>query len=474
MAITVNIVGNATLQLNSATYGLLDQFQPKTPTFDKNTMRRALTGEPSLLDSLTVIESLRVRIHGANVAANKTLINAIETALMLDAPLRQTLGTGTRVFLKYQPSSGAQAYRSEILSGRVDLPQGALAVWNWDALDTEVLVTIERRFFWEYDTEVETPLTNSNGTNTTGGLGIHNRGDGGASKDNYVEIAAVDALGVLPCPMRLVLTNTYATLGARRVYIAHKAQGTPASFTHILEAESATINATYSASAVDALCSNGNKVTLGSVSPIPAAAATLLTWTLSSAQAGYILNQWIRVIARFSTLPNNGNTKMRITLTDSVTGTQIDQSDWVTLTTTDSLQIICTKFFSPNLQGQVAAGAIKIILEGKNSGANGTASLDFIELAPVDGGTGFRFLKPADETLVSIPVSTGVLNDDMINDALFIESRQDVWLAYGGPLMVIPGRLQRLYTLRDNSDGTAAIASTMTIQLFTRPRVLTV
>lgn len=473
MALTLNLVkGATTLQLNGGGYGLLEDFQPKPPKFDTRTLEQIISGS---LPDLTVAESVKVRVTGATVAAIQSAINAIERMLTLDAPRRQRLGTGDQVFLKFTPSGGATTWRSEILRGRVDLLPKTLAVWQWDAKDTEILVTWERRFYWESDTLTALPLTNGNGSNVTTGLNVYNASDGSGSspnkKHNYVEIAAADVAGVLPAPVFLQLTNSFAAT-ARRFYVGHKAQGDPANWTHILEAESATLNATYAASAADADCSNGNKVTVTNVST---SEVTLATWTITNTQAGYMLSQWIRFIARFEDKPNNSTCQVRLTLQDSTTTAIIGRTDWTTLNSSDVLQALGTLMLSPNLQGQSTLGALKLVLSAKDSAGTCDFGLDFLALMPIESGQGFRYLKPIDETLVSVPASTGVLVDNAVESVEpFVEGRQDVFAGYGGPLMLVPGSLNRLYFLHDGGDASAAITRLLSIVVKYRPRVLTV
>lgn len=473
MAITLTLVGSATVDFLGSGYGLLEDFQPKQPNLGEKILYRVLNGDPTLENTLTIIESFRVRVTGANVAALATNINAIERLLLVEAGRRRATQQGQRVFMTYKPSGGATTFRSEVLSGRVELLPRSLAVWQWDALDTEIRVYIERRYYWEYNSEVQLTLSNGNGTDDTAGLAIFNNGDAVGSsptkRHNHVEIDAAEAAGILPCPIRLAITNTYGT-AMRRIYMAHKAQGTPASFVHILEAEDATLG-TGVANAVDANASAGD---VSNVTNVPAAERTLFTWTISATQAGYVLSQWIRPLLRFSTLPSNATINARFKLTDSTTGAVIAQTDYQLLSSADYLQALPTLELSPNLQGQAAPGEMKLILSAKDSAATGDFGLDFVQLSPVESGNGFRFLKPIDETLVSVPATTGLITDDGIDGAVRIESRQGIYRGFGGPLMLIPNALQRLYFLWDLSSAAAPGAATATIQAFIRPRKLTV
>lgn len=474
MALVVNLVsGSTTITLNSSSKKVRS-YVPRTPQVPPEQLYN-LIGVVRGPDEPTVVETISVIIEDSSEANVKAAINAIEKMVALDAPRRQRLGAGDRVFLKVTPHNGS-AYRSEILRGRVDLAEGSLGAPRWNAFKVDIIITIERRPFFELDSLTTLELTNGNGTNVTTGLNVYNCNDATGSSpnklNNYVEIAAADIAGVLPAPVQLEITNSFGST-ARRFYIGHKAQGTPASWTNFLEAEDATLNATYAASAVDADCSGGDKVT---VTNVPATAATLATWTITNTQAGYMLNQWVRFLARFEDRPNNSTCQLRLTLQDSVTGAVIGQTDWTTLNDDDELQAIGTLILSPNLQGQTTLGALKLVLEGKDSAATCDFGLDFVWLMPIEGGTGFRYLKPIDETLVTVPASTGVLIDNPIDGAEpEVEGRQDVYAGYGGPIMLVPDTINRLYFAHDGpTNGDAAIDRLLSIVVKYRPRVLTV
>jgi len=476
MAITLNLVkASTTLALNGgSTYTLLEEYQPRVQLTSEQ-MDAVLAGTLNPKNQPTVTDSIKLRVTAASIAALQTAIHDIEK-IFVDAYRRNRTMTGDRVFMKFTPSGGASAYRSEILTGRVETLPKTLAVWQWDAKDIEIIVAWTRRFFLEKDSETTAPLTNGNGSNLTTGLNLFNCNDGSGSspnkRNNYAEIAAADVTGVLPTPARIEITHTFAANAARRFYIAHKAQGTPASFTHILEAEDASLNATYAASAVDANASGGNTV---NVTNVPAAVATLATWTINSTQAGYILSNWVQVLARFSTLPTNSTIKVRLTLKDSTSGAIIAQTDYTTLSAADYLQQLASLEMSPAIEGQTTPGAMKLLLEAKDAAATGDFGLDFIQLSPAEGGNGFRLLKPVDETLVSVAASTGVLTDNMIDGSgPTIESQQQVYQGYGGPIMLQPGVLQRLYILHDSTNASAVITRSISLIVKFRERVLTV
>jgi hypothetical protein len=471
--LVLNLVeGGTTITLNSSSKKV-KQYKPVAPTINPDTLQKIMAGSVERDLEPTVTESCVVIVQESSVANLQTAINAIERMITLSAPRRQWTRQGNQVFVKFTPANAAAAYRSEIVNGKVEVQDDTLRVSRWDVFAVEIIIAWTRKFYWEADSETQLTLTNGNGTDDTAGLAVYNCNDGsGASptkRNNYVEIDAAELTGVIPCPVRLAITNTYGT-AARRVYVAHKAQGTPASFTHILEAEDATLNGSYCTSGADATCSNGNKV---AVVNVPAAVATLFTWTMNATQAGYIKGQWVRPILRFSVLPNDATCSVRFTIKDSTSGAVIAQTDYQVLSSADYLQALPEFYLSPNLQGQTTSGAIKILLDSKDSAATCDWTLDFLQLSPIEAGNSFRFLRPVDESLVTIAATTGLITDNMIDGGLYIESQQGVYQGLGGPIMLIPSTLQRLYFLVDGASD-AAIARTITVKGYFRPRKLTV
>ncbi len=470
MAWQLDLVGATTVNLASGGNYIMD-YVPKLAQLTDAQRERLFLGARDLYDEPTVVETAKIKLTGTE-SQIQTATQTIQNILRVQAPRRYRTRSGQRVFLKWLATGLSGANRAEILYGSAEFSKTealyfGLAKW----FQCEVLIAWKRRLF-EKDSETELPLTNGNGAAQTGGIVVFNCGDSsGASpnkQDNYVQIAAAAAVGVLPAPLRIVMANTYGT-NLRRVYIAHKAQGTPASFTHILEWENASLNGTYCTAGAAAGTSNGNKV---AVVNVPAAATTLATWTITSTQAGYVLSQWIRVMLRLSVLPSNSTIYVRLTLKDSVFGAILSQTDWQLLSAADYLQALPTLELSPNVQ-DIATGGLLLLFEAKDAAAVGDFTADFIQLSPIEMGSGFRTLKPIDEATAWVPATTGVLTDNMIDGALGVTATQGVYRSYGGPLMLVPGMLQRLYFLMDGASD-AAITRKFTVSAFYRPRVETV
>jgi hypothetical protein len=447
-------------------------------TYDLNDGNNSLSEYAHRMsDGINPVTESAVVLVAASTADNLlTQIKDINRANMA-AKRRSKSKQGDRIFLKWRVNGAAPILRSEILAiAAVPADDPTWGLPSGFANRKIKLVLSFTRVGWrEYDTLTQIPLTNDNATADLAGLKIYNCNDGtgaaGSVRVNYVQMAAADILGDMETPLYIEITHTFAASAARRFYIAHKAQGVPASFVHTLECEDASPG-TGVTSTADLDCSGGNKM---AVVNVPATVRTLMTWTLSTTQASYILSQWVKILARFEDLPNNSTCKVRFIVQDSVTTAQIGQSEWVTLSSADYLQQIGTIMLSPNEQGQVTAGAIKLLLQGKDSAATCDFGMDFIQPSPSELGQGFVLLKPIDEALVTVAASTGVITDNAIDDTgPQIESRQRVYLRFGGPIMLVPNTINRIYILHDGTDASAAVARTLTVKAWHRPRVTTV
>lgn len=415
-----------------------------------------------------VDEGLTVTIKGNNDTGVLSALQQVEQWLV-DASRRQEIGADDRVFVHYTPQRSPITWRAEILSGDKEVLNRD-GIKNLTGRVFTVGLAWQRRGAWENASLTQIPISNCNGTRNTSGLAVYNAGDlSGTSptkRCNYVEVDASDIEGGFPAPVYLEITNTYST-AARRLYVSQKVQGNP-SFQNILEAESATLGTGVTVAA----CPTCSNLFTTNVANVPATVRTLYTFGLSSVQAAYILSQWVRPMARFSTPPNNSTLKLRLTLKDNATGAVVAQSNYQAMSGADYLQTLPTLLLSPNQQGQTTPGAMNLIIEGIDSAGAADFSLDFVDLMPVEAGIGFRYYKPIDETLVSVPALTGMIADDEIDNTLFIENRQTVYVGFGGPLLLVPNRINRLYFHADATGGLSDVARSFSVKLFYRQRTL--
>ncbi len=185
MPTTLNLVyGATTITLNSSNKRVL-KYVPQAPKSGDDMLDLLLQGAPNGLPAVAVTESAVIEISGANATAIQSALNALETLLSVNAPRRQRTEQGSQVFVIYQPSGGATTYRSEILSGALELQPDSQDYARWFTnFKVNVTLAWTRRPFWEANTETQLALTNGNGTATTSPLNVFNCNDGSGPSPN--------------------------------------------------------------------------------------------------------------------------------------------------------------------------------------------------------------------------------------------------------------------------------------------------
>lgn len=196
---------------------------------------------------------------------------------------------------------------------------------------------------------------------------------------------------------------------------------------------------------------------------------TLFTWSLTSAFLNACKGSFYKILARFCTTAPT-NVRLRLKLQYNLT--TIWQSGQVAPDPTRSLLIrdLFTLRLPPWLPGQTDLNAITMLLTGQQStGSAINVDLDFLQITPLDG---WRML----ECLGYGIVQNNRLVDDGINGSFYIDdgagaNKIGILVGYGNPIVLYPGKKQRLYFLMHNWLGDSAeIARTASVKLFYRPR----
>lgn len=464
MAHVLNITyGSTTIQLNAGVYALLE-YVPGTPEINEITVESAFRdgGERPLAAYRNVSEVARVAILANGSASTlQSAKQAIELALA-QARRYQQRKLGDRVYVEYQPDGYTQAYRSELLGGRVELADDATG-WQWPDRNIEIRIGWLRRFDWS-GPEAQIPLTNGNGTNNTSGLTVLNHDDGGAGDDNTVQIAAGDVSGELASPLRLEITNNYnSATRAYNLYIAHNVLSAPASLAHMLEAEDGTGGTTTA----DATCSNGNRKDFSwSVTT----EQELENWTLDTPLLNACGGNYFRMLARFINMSYSDmwlRWRIKFSLTTIWEGPQF------LLAANASIQDLGVLQLPPYLVGSGDLYPLTLALYAQRQQAGThTLSLDFVQLSALDG---WRKLSPRG---YGLSYNTRLV-DDGIDGYLYTDGwapggKTGHYVGSGERIAVIPNKTQRLYFLHDTDTGSAPIARTLSVKAYYRPRRLTI
>lgn len=459
MTVGLRITDGTTTVTLGGDDALLLEYVPRTPGMDVRSVGLVTQdGEEQIgarWDNVT--EQAQVLIIGGTTTARATL-NKLNR--LFDAARKyQQQRLGAQVWVEFRPSDTEDWYRSEILSGKVEVDEEALRSWYWNEGRIEAAVIWTRRYFWE-GPEVELPLTNGNGSHVTGGLTVYNHDDADTGHDNYVEIAAEDVDGDTPGPVKLQMQNTFDSLArAARFYVAHNVLSNPGSFDHILEGESAS----GGTNVADASCSGG---AYKSVSWTGDSETQLLEWSLPTALLNAAAGNYFRILVRFLIAPSTG-TWLRFKIKMELT--TIWEGAWLEAGIYDSLQELDTLQLPPYLVGAGDLYPLKLTLLGKRTGG-GSLYLDFLQLSPLDG---WRKLLPKGYNL-----AYGVLIvDDGIGGYLYTygwspAGKTGHYSSRGQPLFLQPKMTQRLYFLHTTDSGSAPIERTLRVRVWYRPRRL--
>lgn len=457
MTVGLRITDGTTTVTLTSDDALLLEYVPRTPGMDVRSVGLATQDGEEQIGARwnNVTEQAQVLITGGMAAARETL-NKLNR-LFEEAREFQWQRLGAQVWAEFRPAATEDWYRSELLSGKVEVDEEVLRSWYWNEGRIEAAVIWTRRYFWE-GPEAELPLTNGNGSRVTGGLTVYNHDD--ADHDNYVEIAAEDVTGDTPGPVKLQMQNTFdSTARAAQFFVAHNVLSNPGSFDHILEGESAS----GGTNVTDTSCSGG---AYKSVSWTGDSEIELLRWDLSTAFLNAAAGNYFRILARFLTAPSAETWlcfKIKMELTT------IWEGAWIEAGSSYSLQDLDTLQLPPYLVGAGDLYPLKLSLLGKRVGG-GSLYLDFLQMSPLDG---WRKLLPKGYSLAY----GALIVDDGISGYLYTygwspAGKTGHYSSRGQPLLLRPQTAQRLYFLHDTDSGSAPIERTLQVRAWYRPRRL--
>lgn len=454
--------GTTTINLMAAPTYFVERYAPGSPEVQAAKVAATLYGgEVGQPRYENVTESVDLFLRAASVAALQALVQSIE-AMVQKAHRRQRLRVGERIYLQLQLDGEAQSWRSEILTGRLVVVEDGLDLWPNKALTAQLIV--QRRPFWE-GAEVELQLSTSTLSAATGGRTIYNHDDSGSGHDNWVQVASSQVGGLLPAPVRLELQNTAgATVNVSAVHLAVDAFGDPA-FSHVVEGESRSSGGTVTADAASSGGSYNNLSVAGSAEMVFALAASVLQ------NSG---GRYWRLLARLAQTVS-GNLYLTPVLENSA-GREVWRGAEV-LVTANVVDLGIKDWGAvplPPVELGATAGGLSLVLSVRYTGSGtGGLLLDFLQLTPAEAVRTLRFGGTA-------IAANDVLVDDGFEDRCWCQlsgTRQPGGAVEGAPLMVWPGRTQRILVLFDEVNGgpvESVIGRTLSVRAYYRPRRLTV
>jgi hypothetical protein len=451
MAIVFTIThGATTIDLNSAACAVTSDGYAPRPS-------------ESFLGPTITTESFDVHLFGT-AAAISALIQSIEGAFW-QAKNYQNTGAGARVYANLQPDNFPTAYRSELLDGRVILEDAAL-IWMERSNYARARIAWTRRNWWE-GPEAQLPLSNTNATDDLTGLVVYNANDGAgappADRVNYVEIDGADVAGDLPAPVRLELTNTYAGESLGWLWIGHGTQS-PTNLLTRLEAEAALGKGPGTAHAAS---SGGYYVQ----EALPSGVIYSYTWTLTAAQLTAAAGRWFHALVRCTIGPS---VHFRFQLKLQAANQTIWESGWAALDGryAHAIRDLFTLRLPPWLAGLGGLSALDLVLEVVQSAQPSLdLYLDCLYLLPAEH---WQFLGRGGVTISQNRrvVVDGIEERTYCDDGAGA-ARIGLPNPAGTPILLEPGKTQRLYFLMHASAYTTAeIARTLSVKAFYRPRRL--
>lgn len=451
LSITDDAPGSTTMTLTDSTMSYLLSYVPRAPDVDVETVNARLVangGDVRRIAIENVTESARVLLVGSTTAEVQGHIQTLEKYFR-QAEAYQETGQGNPVFAKVKVSGEALTYRSEILTGRVELTDNAWSLWN--NKQAEVVIVWTRRFYWELANDPNLFLASAHTSRTQNWVTVTNN-----ATQNYVHVLGSDVAGSLAAPARLLLRNDSGSVTYRDIFIGHYIAR------NLYDNPALTLN--YTASPA---------YTWASAITTPQQAHV---WTVDATTLLRMAGRYFRVLGRFSTLPlSDTYVQMRVMRPTGSPLTTIYRAGEVRLGG-DYLQDLGVVQLPPSLGKVVGGGltptALALTLYVRNTAfSSGALGLDWIFLTPLDG---WRRLD------TSISLGSFVSNETFVDDGATgnvytSDASGNVYpsvRAWGNPPLFWPGRDQRLYILHHHATGMTT-THTWGVQAIFRQRRLT-
>jgi hypothetical protein len=230
---------------------------------------------------------------------------------------------------------------------------------------------LERRYYWENDTEVELPLMASGDAapGATGGKTLTNHED--AAHHNWVRINAGQVAGDNAPTVRFEMTN--ASGGALgKLYVSQEVE-----LTTPIQAAYEGESATPLSNVANALSSEGNYNLL---SWSGAAETDIATWAIVAAENLRLLGRWFRVLARFGTVGTLSDLYLRLKLLSGAV--TVYQTEKQLMVASSSLQEIGALPIPPRL-GLGAVGPLSLVLQGTRTGGAAVSIASSTNATPI-------------------------------------------------------------------------------------------
>ena len=435
MAITITITDGTETATLTATDALLESYEEKTPDVDAG----------------SVTETLEVSLIGGNTAVDATIAKLER----LFQGSRERVGGAYGIAYTYiKVTIDSAVWRSPVLDGKVVIAGDAWLKYERATGLRKASVIVTREAWWEADSEVQIPLTNSNGTNDTAGLKVYNcrdlTGSSPNQRDNLVQVnGAAHVLGDLPAPVRMEVT-VGVTYTMTDLMIAQNVYSTPGSLTTWYEYEAVSGGWGHHD---DALASGGGYHSVVSTTPV-------VDLSLGS-EVGYLKAGYYRILGRISAL---GTWKFRPYYYD---GSGIKHQNTITV-------IRASANFYWQDMGIIQAPVRYFPGAVYTSGhvgweafidVAGTLGVDCIQFTPLDGWKRAKMMGVVGNGKLIIDEILGnIWSEDYLGNVNGSAS------VTGDILKVYPNKLQRFYFVWNTTDTDAVVDASVGVKMWYRPR----
>jgi hypothetical protein len=432
--------GTTTINLNQASGYIVK-------TYDMNTVD---SSKDELEDEPEITETLDIMVLSTTTAALQALVHPVELMLVA-ARRRQKYQVGPRIYLQLQIDAEANTWRAEIKDGRFKPDKDTLDSWYSKKVPYHLIVTHR---VWE-GPETELQLSTLTQSAATGGRTIQNHDNNGGSFCNWVQIAAAQVNGVLPTPVKLVLTNTSGvSMAYRNFYMATNAFSNPANLVCVVEGENRISAGTVTSDATDSGGAYDN-YTFTNTGEIK--------WTLSSIVTQRTQGRMFRILMRMHGWSGT-NLYVKPVIKDSAGLLPLYTGDEVLMGSSGSQFIDLGAIPIPPGGYQTAWGSVVLSLVMRCTGA-GIFNIDFMQLTPLDA---YQYI---------VQSGFSVVNNDTVTfdniENIMSTTDGPIFSPHSGPLKVFPGVVNKIHFLQDEGSS-SNISRTFSVRAYIRERRLTV
>ena len=285
-----------------------------------------------------------------------------------------------------------------------------------------------------------------------------------ANHENWVSIKAAGVTGDLPAPIKLQMYNSLDADAADEIFVFHNVYSTPASLDHFIEGEAAT-GVTVTATPDATSCADF----YGALTYTATTETLVATWAISTTELSYMAGGRFAVLARWAADFPYTNMWLRLKLESSTA--VLWTGNLSLIPDTRQLHLLDTLRLPPYLAGQSALKGINMTLYALRAEAGAhTTKLDYLQLSPISGDGGWKRFLSVDNGVAYQEYFT---HDDTDNITYRTDTSAKIiaeFADYGGPIMLIPNAVQKLYMSSVDYNGDAHTNQTWTVKLWYRPR----